>query len=54
MSILVVRAFARFRSILVTHAQLAAKFTELEQKYAAHDKHIVDLCRSQICGIFYN
>ena len=44
MSILVVRAFVRFRRILATNRQLAAKVDELEQemdqKLAAHDKSI--------------
>jgi hypothetical protein len=44
MSILVVRAFVRFRRILATNPQLAAKVDELErkmdQKFAAHDKSI--------------
>jgi hypothetical protein len=44
MSILVVRAFVRFRRILATTPQLAAKVDELErkmdQKLAAHDKSI--------------
>ena len=44
MSILVVRAFVRFRRILATNRQLAAQVDELErkmdQKFAAHDKRI--------------
>jgi hypothetical protein len=44
MSILVVRAFVRFRRLLVTNRQLSAKVDELErkmdQKFAAHDKSI--------------
>ena len=44
MSILVVRAFVRFRRILATNRQLAAKVDELERKmdlkFAAHDKSI--------------
>jgi hypothetical protein len=44
MSILVVRAFVRFRRILATNRQLAAQVDELErkidQKFAAHDKSI--------------
>jgi hypothetical protein len=44
MSILVVRAFVRFRRILATNPQLAAKVDELErkmdQKLAAHAKSI--------------
>jgi hypothetical protein len=44
MSILVVRVFVRFRRILATNSQLAAKVDELErkmdQKLAAHDKSI--------------
>jgi hypothetical protein len=44
MSILVVRAFVRFRRILATNRALAAKVDELERrmnrKFAAHDKSI--------------
>ena len=44
MSILVVRAFVRFRRILATNRQLAAQVDELErkmdQKFATHDKRI--------------
>jgi hypothetical protein len=44
MSIMVVRAFVRFRRFLATHSQLAAKIDEMERKmdkrFAAHDKSI--------------
>ena len=44
MSILVVRAFVRFRRLLATHSELAAKIDEMERKmnrrFAAHDKSI--------------
>ncbi len=44
MSILVVRAFVRFRRLLATHGELAAKIDELERemhrRFAAHDKSI--------------
>jgi hypothetical protein len=43
MSILVVRAFVKIRSILATHRQLAVKLGELERKLSAHDRHIVAL-----------
>jgi len=42
MSILVVRAFVRFRQILATNRQLAAKLDELDNKIAAHDRTIAD------------
>ncbi|MGO9288386.1 MAG: ORF6N domain-containing protein, partial [Polyangia bacterium] len=42
MSILVVRAFVRFRQILATNRQLAAKLDELDNKIASHDKSIAD------------
>jgi cell division septum initiation protein DivIVA len=42
MSILVVRAFVRFRQILATNRQLATKLDELDHKIAAHDKSIAD------------
>lgn len=41
MSVFVVRAFVRLRSILATHKQLAAKLTELEHKLVTHDEHIM-------------
>lgn len=44
MSILVVRAFVRFRRLLATHSELAAKIDEMERamnrRFAAHDKSI--------------
>ena len=43
MSILVVRAFVKLRSILATHRELAAKLGELERKLALHDERIVVL-----------
>jgi hypothetical protein len=43
MSILVVRAFVKLRSLLASHGQLAAKLDELERKLATHDKQIVVL-----------
>ncbi|MDD5308982.1 MAG: ORF6N domain-containing protein [Deltaproteobacteria bacterium] len=43
MSILVVRAFVKIRSILATHRQLATKLGELERKLSTHDRHIVVL-----------
>jgi hypothetical protein len=43
MSLLVVRAFVRLRSLLSAHGQLAAKLRELERKLATHDRHIVVL-----------
>lgn len=43
MSILVVRAFVRLRSILATHRHLAAKLDELERKLSTHDQQIVAL-----------
>jgi len=43
MSILVVRAFVKLRSILATHRQLAAKLEELERKLSTHDKQFIAL-----------
>ena len=43
MSILVVRAFVRLRSLLATHKQLAVKLAELERTLATHDTQIVVL-----------
>jgi hypothetical protein len=40
-SIVVVRAFVRLRSLLAMNADLAAKLAKLEQKLAVHDKQIV-------------
>ncbi|OGP49966.1 MAG: DNA-binding protein [Deltaproteobacteria bacterium RBG_13_43_22] len=41
MSVFVVRAFIRLRSLLATHKELALKLTELENKLTLHDKQIV-------------
>jgi hypothetical protein len=41
MSILVVRAFVRLRSLLASHRDLAAKLDELERKLSTHDQQIV-------------
>jgi hypothetical protein len=43
MSILVVRAFVKLRTMLATHRQLAAKLAELERKLSTHDERIVVL-----------
>ena len=43
MSVHVVRAFVRLRQILASHAELAQKLTELEQKLEGHDKAIHNL-----------
>jgi hypothetical protein len=43
MSVLVVRAFVRLRSLLASHARLAAKLEELERRLASHDEQIVVL-----------
>jgi hypothetical protein len=43
MSILVVRAFVKLRSVLAAHRQLAAKLNELERKLMTHDEQIVVL-----------
>ena len=40
MSVFVVRAFVRLRQIVATHAQLAAKLSELERRVAGHDEEI--------------
>jgi hypothetical protein len=41
MSIFVVRAFVRLRSLLATHKNLAAKVAELETRLSTHDEKIV-------------
>jgi hypothetical protein len=41
MSVFVVRAFIRLRSLLVAHKELALKLTELENKLTLHDKQII-------------
>jgi hypothetical protein len=43
MSVLVVRAFVKLRSLLAAHRQLAAKFDELERKLTTHDEQIIFL-----------
>lgn len=43
MSILVVRAFVRLRSLLATHRDLATKLDELERKLSTHDQQIIVL-----------
>ena len=43
MSILVVRAFVKLRTMLATHRQLAAKLAEPERKLSTHDERIVVL-----------
>jgi hypothetical protein len=43
MSIFVVRAFVKLRSLLATHKELAAKVAELERKLVTHDEQIVAL-----------
>ncbi len=43
MSVFVVRAFVRLRSVLATHTAVAAKVAELESKLATHDEQIVAL-----------
>ena len=41
MSVFVVRAFVRLRTILATHKELAIKVAELETRLTTHDKQIV-------------
>jgi len=41
MSVYVVRAFVRLRSILAAHKELAAKVAELETRLGTHDKQII-------------
>jgi hypothetical protein len=43
MSVLVVRAFVRLRSIAASHQKLTVELNELENKYAIHDKEIAAL-----------
>jgi len=46
MSILVVRAFVKLRTMLATHRELGARLAELERKLATHDEQIVALFRA--------
>jgi hypothetical protein len=39
-NILIMRAFVKFKELLLTHKELALKFEELEKKYADHDEEI--------------
>jgi hypothetical protein len=41
MSVFVVRAFIRLRSLLAAHKELALKLTELEKKLSLHDRQIL-------------
>ncbi len=41
MSIFVVRAFVRLRSLLTSQKELVAKMTDLERKLTTHDKQIL-------------
>lgn len=41
MSVFVVRAFIRLRSLLAAHKELALKLTEVEKKLTFHDKQIL-------------
>jgi hypothetical protein len=41
MSVFVVRAFIRLRSLLAAHKELALKLSELERKLTHHDKQIL-------------
>jgi phage regulator Rha-like protein len=43
MSILVVRAFVKLRSILAAHRELASKLDELERRLSTHDRQLVSL-----------
>ena len=43
MNIAIMRAFVQIRQILSTHAELARKLTELEQKIEGHDTAIRSL-----------
>ena len=40
MSVFVVRAFVRFRSILAQHEEFSERLTELESQFASHDESI--------------
>ena len=42
-SVVVVRAFVRFRQVLAPHRQLAAKLTELERRLGTHDETIREI-----------
>jgi hypothetical protein len=39
-NIVIMRAFVRFRKMLLTHKDLARKLKELERKYGSHDEQI--------------
>jgi hypothetical protein len=41
----IMRAFVRMRRLLVSHAELAARVTELEERYDAHFKVVFDALR---------
>jgi hypothetical protein len=43
MSIAIIRAFVHLRELLATHQELAAKLSELEQKFEGHDSAITNL-----------
>ncbi len=46
MSVLVVRAFVKLRSILATHRELGRKLEELERKLSTHDQQLVVLFKA--------
>ena len=44
-NIMIMRTFVKLREIMATHAGLARKIDELEQKYSKHDRHIQAIFR---------
>jgi len=42
-NIQIMRAFVKFRELLLTHKELALKIEELEKKYTEHDEKIKDI-----------
>lgn len=50
MSLLVVRAFVRLRRLLVSHADLARRLNELEQKYDRQFQVVFDAIREILEG----
>lgn len=43
MSVFIIQAFVRLRSVLASHRELAAKVDELERKLITHDRQIISL-----------
>jgi len=43
MSVFIVRAFVRLRTLLTSHKELAVKIAELERRLSSHDEQIMAL-----------